>query len=196
MTHSEETPRLAGTSFSLYPMSDAFVPLITNALKSVDSSKVWMQTDAVSTIVRGRMAHIFDVTVAAFLQVAKEGVHTILSGSYSIGCPGDSEGHSFMAEDDQKCNRGLVEAIEQPVVAKFALYPMGGGDYMDLIYRQIEAMKTHGVEVTMTHYETMLSGDARDVFRGLEAVFAACEAAGSPHTVMTVTISANSPSVD
>lgn len=189
-----DTPRIAGCSFSLYPMSDDFVDLILSSLKTVDSSKVWMKTDEVSTIVRGRIPHIFDVTSAAFLQVAKTGTHVVYSSTFSVGCPGDTEGHVFMAEDDEPMNRNLIDDVEQEVSAKFALYPMGGGNYMDPIYEQIEAMKSHGVEVELTHYETKLFGSAKNIFKGLQSVLQAMEDAGSPHTVMTVTVSANSPS--
>lgn len=191
---SNETPRIAGCSFSLYPMSDQFVALILNALKNVDSSKVWMKTDRVSTIVRGRIPHIFDVTQAAFLEIAKTGVHVVYSATFSVGCPGDTEGHAYMDVDESLMNRDTIDSVEQDLSAKFALYPMGGGNYMDPIYEQIEAMKTHGVDVELTHYETMLDGPAQNVFRGLQSVLQAMEDAGSPHTVMTVTLSANSPS--
>lgn len=197
MTKKEnEEKRIAGCSFSVYPMSDQFVDLILSAIKNTDSSKVWMKTDKVSTIARGRIAHIFDVSQAIFLDVAKSGVHTVFSATFSVGCPGDTEGHTFMAEDETPMNNKLIEGIEQNVSAKFALYPMGGGNYMDLIYEQIEAMKKHGVDVNLTHYETMLEGSAQKVFTGLKSVFAATEEAGSIHTIMTVTISANSPSGD
>jgi uncharacterized protein YqgV (UPF0045/DUF77 family) len=190
----EEQPRIAGCSFSLYPMSDQFVDLILTAIKKVNSSKVWMKTDRVSTIVRGRIPLIFDTTQAAFLEICKTGNHVVYSATFSVGCPGDTEGHVYMAEDDKPMNRELIENIDQDVSAKFALYPMGGGNYMGPIYEQIEAMKEHGVEVNLTHYETMLEGPAQNVFKGLQSVLQAMEDAGSPHTVMTVTISANSPS--
>lgn len=189
----EKKPRIAGCSFSLYPMSDDYADLILQALKNVDSSKVWMKTDRVSTVVRGRISHIFDVTQAAFLETSKSGIHVAFSATFSIGCPGDTEGHAYMAEDDRTLNRAVTENVNQEVSAKFALYPMGGGNYMDLIYEQIEAMKTFGVDVNLTHYETMLDGTAQDVFTGLENVLRALEDAGSSHTIMTVTISANSP---
>ncbi|MEX0648772.1 MAG: YkoF family thiamine/hydroxymethylpyrimidine-binding protein [Balneolaceae bacterium] len=195
MTEKEkDQPRIAGCSFSLYPMSDNFADLILSAIKKIDSSKVWMKTDRVSTIVRGRIPHIFDVTQASFLEIAKTGVHVVYSSTFSVGCPGDTEGHTYMAEDDNPMNFEKVKDINQEVSAKFALYPMGGGNYMDPIYEQIEAMKTHGVDVNLTHYETMLDGPAQNVFRGLQSVLQAMENAGSAHTVMTVTISANSPS--
>jgi energy-coupling factor transport system substrate-specific component len=189
----KDQPRIAGTSFSIYPMSDQFADLILSALKKTDTSKVWMKTDRVSTIVRGRIPHIFDVTQAAFLEVAKTGVHAVYSATFSVGCPGDTAGHVYMAEDDVTMNRERIDAVEQDVSAKFALYPMGGGNYMDPIYEQIEAMKTHGVEVNLTHYETMLDGSAQNIFSGLQSVLQAMEDAGSPHTIMTVTIAANSP---
>lgn len=195
---SEESlhqPRIAGVSFSLYPMCDDFANLILSSIKTVDSSKVWMKTDRVSTIVRGRIPHIFDVTQAAFLDIAKTGEHVVYSGTFSVGCPGDMEGHAYMDVDDAPMNRQLIESVEQDLSAKFALYPMGGGNYMDPIYEQIEAMKSHGVNVELTHYETMLDGPAQNIFGGLQSVLLAMEDAGSPHTVMTVTLSANSPSV-
>lgn len=189
-----DQPRIAGCSFSLYPMSDQYADLILSAIETVNSSKVWMKTDRVSTIVRGRIPHIFDVTQAAFLEIAKTGVHVVFSATFSVGCPGDTEGHAYMEVEENPMNRELIGSIQQDLSAKFALYPMGGGNYMDPIYEQIEAMKTHGVEVNLTHYETMLDGHAQNIFSGLQSVLQAMEDAGSPHTVMTVTLSANSPS--
>ncbi|REL25035.1 thiamine-binding protein [Rhodohalobacter sp. SW132] len=194
--NTSEEQRIAGCSFSVYPMSDRFSNLILDALKATDSSKVWMKTDKVSTIARGRIPHIFDVSQAVFLHIAKTGVHTVYSATFSVGCPGDTAGHSYMAKDEKPMNHNSISSIKKDVTAKFALYPMGGGNYMDLIYEQIEAMKKHGVEVTPTHYETILAGSAQDVFSGLEKVLRATEEAGSKHTIMTVTISANSPSGD
>lgn len=188
--------RIAGCSFSIYPMSDQFSDLILSAIKTTDKSKVWMKTDKVSTIARGRISHIFDVSQTVFLETAKSGVHTVYSATFSVGCPGDTAGHSYMAEDDIPMNKDHISETDQNVTAKFALYPMGGGSYMELIYEQIEAMKSYGVQVTPTHYETILEGPAQDVFKGLQNVFQATEKAGSSHTIMTVTISANSPSED
>ncbi len=187
---------IAGCSFSIYPMCDQFVDLILSALETTDTSKVWMNTDEVSTIVRGRIPHIFDVTTTAFLKTAKSGEHVVFSGTFSIGCPSDTEGHTYMAEDDIRMNAEMLDDIEQGVVAKFALYPMGGGDYVDVIYNQIDAMRDHGLDVLLTHYETKLEGSAQDVFKGLEKVFAKTDEAGSSHTVMTATIVANSPSFE
>ncbi|MYL48232.1 thiamine-binding protein [Halobacillus litoralis] len=188
------TSRIAGCSFSVHPMADKFVDYIKASLNEVDSSKVWMKTDDVTTTVRGRMEHVFDVTEAILLHIAKTGVHVAFQGTFSIGCPGDSSGDVHMDESEERLNKPQSKGIEQRIAAKFSLYPMGGGDYMDTIYRQIEAMKEKGVEVTPAHYSTRLDGETSDIFTGLEDVFRETEASGSSHTVMTVTVSANSPS--
>ena len=46
--------------------------------QSVDTGKVWIQTDDVSTCIRGRAEHVFDVTRAIFAYAAASGVHTVL----------------------------------------------------------------------------------------------------------------------
>ncbi|UOR11045.1 Ykof family thiamine-binding protein [Halobacillus amylolyticus] len=188
------TNRITGSSFSIYPMTDLFVEIIKSSLNEVDTSKVWIKTDDVTTTVRGQMTHVFDVTRAMFLQAAKMGEHVVFQSTYSIGCPGDSAGDVYMAEDGVPLNGSQSKRIGQDVAAKFSLYPMGGGDYMDVIYSQIEEMKKQGVEVNEAHYSTRLDGDGNKVFNGLEQVFEQTEKQGSAHTVMTVTMSANSPS--
>lgn len=194
MTNSScGTSKIVGASFSLHPMSDDFIDIITSALKEVDTTKVWKKTDDVTTTVRGKMVHVFDVTSAIFLNAAKSGKHIAFQATYSIGCPGDSEGDVYLAEDDQPANVLVCEQINQHIAAKFSLYPLGNGSYMDVIYQQIEAIKEYA-SVTPAHYSTRLDGDAFKIFNGLHAVFKEVVNAGSSHTVMTVTISANSPS--
>lgn len=184
---------IAGCSFSIHPMSDNFIEVITGALENVDTSKVWMETDDVTTTVRGKLPHVFDVTKAIFIHAAKTGEHVAFEGTYSLGCPGDSAGDVYMAEDDVPVNYGQVKDLNQPTAAKFSLYPLGGGNYMDVIWEQIEAMKEH-VDVSHAHYATRLDGESIKIFDGLEQVFNATVDGGSSHTVMTVSVSANSPS--
>lgn len=184
---------IAGASFSIHPMSDSFISIIKDALEKTDTSKVYVKTDDVTTTVRGKLVHIFDVTKAIFLHAASTGEHVAFQATYSLGCPGDSQGEAYMETDDAPLNTESIKDILQYVAAKFSLYPLGGGNYMDVIYNQIEAMKEY-VNVSPAHYSTRLDGDASDIFRGLEQVFTATVERGSSHTVMTVSISANSPS--
>lgn len=185
--------KIAGASFTISPMSNDFVNIILGSLEKVDTSKVWMKTDDVTTTVRGKLVHVFDVTKAIFMVAAKTGEHVSFQATYSLGCPGDSEGDAYMTEDDDPANKSLTQDVRQYVASKFSLYPLGGGNYMDIIYDQIEEMKKF-VDVTHAHYSTRLDGDIKDIFTGLESVFRATVDGGSNHTVMTVSISANSPS--
>ncbi|RYG72000.1 thiamine-binding protein [Lentibacillus lipolyticus] len=182
-----------GASFSIHPMTSQFIDVIKGALAEADTSKVHMQTDDVTTTVRGRMVHVFDVTKAIFLHAAKTGEHVAFQATYSYGCPGDSTGDAYMAADEDPMNNDVVRKIRQPAAAKFSLYPLSGSDYMDTIYEQIEAMKQH-VTVRSAHYSTRLDGETAAIFDGLENVFQSTVESGSEHTVMTVSISVNSPS--
>ena len=184
---------IAGVSFSIHPMCDQFVDIITAALSEVDTSKIYMKTDDVTTTVRGKLIHVFDVTKAILMHASSSGEHVAFQASYSLGCPGDSTGDVFMAEDNEPSNAKAIESLHQPIAAKFSLYPLGGGNYMNIIYEQIEAMKQY-VDVSPAHYSTRLHGELIAIFEGLERVFQATVEGGSSHTVMTVSVSANSPS--
>lgn len=45
---------ITGARFNLSPMSDDFVSIILGAIKQVDLSKVWAETDHISTVYRGK----------------------------------------------------------------------------------------------------------------------------------------------
>lgn len=193
MTNYFETNRISGCQFTLYPMSDEFVDIITLALENVDMSKVWQETDDVSTILRGKIIHIFDVTSAIFLQTAKTGKHIAMSGTFSIGCPGDSKTDVHIDETDTPKNKSSIKGVAQKAGCKFSLYPMGINDYMKAIYEQIDLSKQIGVNVTPTHHATRLDGDAKAIFQTLYEAFYNVQTTVR-HVNMTFTISANSPS--
>lgn len=185
--------RITGASFSLHPMSDNFIEIIEAALSETDTSKVWMNTDDVTTVARGKTVHVFDVTKSICLHAAKTGKHIAFQATYSVGCPGDSETDAYATEDDKTNN--LLKAEDQDLfaAAKFSLYPLGGEtNFSETINKQIELMEKY-VKVTRAPYATKLEGGLLDIFNGLEAAFQTTVDAGADHTVMTVTISMNSP---
>src|SRR5699024_12700300 len=81
------TSEIAAASFTLSPMSDDFVEVIESTLCAVNTSKVWLETDDVSTTIRGKLIHVFDVTKAICLQAAKSGEHVSFQATYSLCCP-------------------------------------------------------------------------------------------------------------
>src|SRR5699024_9498856 len=150
-----------------------------------------MQTDDVTTTVRGKMVHVFDVTKAIMIHAAERGIHVAFQATYSFGCLGDSAGDVYLSEDYNLANLEVTVSENQYAVAKFSLYSLGGGDYMDIIYEKIDVMKEY-VSVKPAHYSTKLEGDVVHIFNGLEKVFQATVNSGSSHTVMTVSVSVNS----
>ncbi|KJB88500.1 thiamine-binding protein [Paenibacillus sp. E194] len=188
------TSRIVGCRFSIYPMSDRFVELILEALRDTDMSKVWCHTDDVSTWVRGRSEHVFDVVQSIYLHSAASGEHVVLNATFSVGCPGDTQGDAFMNTDEIRMNAERYQAIPLKVAAHFALYPLGTADYMDTIYEIIGLAKEEGTFDESAHYASRLEGDAQRVFTTLENAFNRARKSDKSHVVMTTTMSANSPS--
>ncbi|GAB3068822.1 YkoF family thiamine/hydroxymethylpyrimidine-binding protein [Salinicoccus sesuvii] len=193
MTIECGTERIAGCQFNLSVMSDDFINIILGSLDTTDMSKVWRDTDDVTTCVRGRVEHVFDVVKAVYLHAAKTGKHVEMSGTFSIGCPGDASGDTYMDTDAERMNAANTIGINQKAGCKFALYPMNTTKYMDVIYEQIDLSKARGVTVSPSHYSTRLDGEVNDIFNAMEEAFVSVQEAVS-HTTMTFTISANSPS--
>lgn len=184
---------ITGASFSLHPMSDNFIEIIEAALSTTDTSNVWMKTDDVTTIARGTTAHVFDVTKALCVYAARTGKHVAFQATYSVGCPGDSDTDAYAALDTAPRNAFNAEDQQLYAAAKFSLYPLGGQvNFSETINAQIELMEEY-VEVTRAPYATKLEGGLLAIFNGLETAFQKTVDAGADHTVMTVTISMNSP---
>ncbi|MCJ8011686.1 Ykof family thiamine-binding protein [Paenibacillus sp. KQZ6P-2] len=184
------TSRIAGCRFSIYPMSNNFISIIEHALKATDTSKVWMLTDDVSTCLRGRISHVFDVVHSIFAHAAATGEHVVFSGTFSIGCPGDSSGDVYMSEDDIRLN-DVKSGIDTS--AHFSLYPLNTPGYMDMIAEAVKTADSLGTFSGGIHYASRLDGTSGEVFRTLEQAFTDASKEVS-HLVMTATLSCNSPS--
>ena len=78
---------ISGCRFTLYPMCDNFIDIILGSLKKTDTSAVWSETDALSTVYRGKLAYVADAVQALFLNAYRPGVHMALEGQFSKGCP-------------------------------------------------------------------------------------------------------------
>lgn len=182
---------IVGFRFTLNPMTDDFISIIKGALEEVDTSAVWMHTDDVSTVIRGKQVHVFNVAKALALHAAKTGVHVALNGTFSAGCPGDTAGDAYLDKQDEPLN---TDPTKQYVSSQFALYPMNNPDYMSVIYREVERAKERGVFNESMHYASGIHGDIHDVFDFYEETFTHARSEEHRHLVMTVSMSINSPS--
>ena len=182
---------ITGCRFSLYPMDSQFVPLILGALEKTDTSAVWSQSDALSTVYRGKLPYVADAVRALFVNAYRPGVHMAMEGQLSRGCPGDIAGDMRLDREGVAPNEGAGD-VHFPALCKFALYPMGVADYMPHIVKAVELAKDYGLETTSIYYATRVSGDIQDIFSYLQAVCAATEQNVS-HYVIHFTLSVNSP---
>lgn len=182
---------IVGFRFSLHPMSNEFISIIKGALQDTDTSNVWMHTDDVSTVIRGKQVHVFNVAKAITLNASKTGVHVALSGTFSAGCPGDTSADVYLERGDVVANN---DQTKQYVSSQFALYPMNNPNYMDVIYGEIQRAKDAGVFNESMHYASGIHGDIHDVFQFYEEAFSRARSEEHKHLVMTVSMSINSPS--
>ena len=188
---------ISGCRFTLYPMADNFIEIILGALEKTNTSAVWSETDALSTVYRGRLEYVADAVQALFLNAYRPGVHMAIEGQFSKGCPGDISGDSVLNITGEAPNAALVKDIHFPVHCKLALYPMGDADYIDEIADVWYMAQDAGLNPTTIHYATRIEGDVQEVFRYLQAV---CERMGKSekvhHYILHFTMNCNSPTAE
>lgn len=183
---------LTGCRFSLSPMTDRYVEIILEAIGKVHAGKVWQMTDKLSTVYRGKRAHVLDTWKACFVHAWREGVHMTMEATISKGCPGDTDADSYLAEDDELLNEPEIQDIHFPVSCKISLYPMGVEKYMEYIAKAVNLSIDMGVYEKSAHYVTILEGDVQDLFRYFKAATASLEQE-LKHYILEVTLSVNSP---
>lgn len=183
---------ISGCRFSLYPMTDNFVPHILDALKKTDTKKVWAESDALSTVYRGKLIHVMDALRAIFVNGYKKNVHMTMEGQVSKGCPGDVDGDSYLSEDEKLANYPNITGINFPVICKIALYPLGTEDYIDHIAHVFRMAEERYLNPRTIHYATRITGDVHAIFDYLLAVCDYCQQ-NTSHYVLTFTLSVNSP---
>lgn len=183
---------ISGCRFSLYPMTDDFVLVILGALEKTDTSAVWSQSDALSTVCRGKLSYVADAVRGLFVHAWQPDVHMALEGQFSKGCPGDTDGDSLLGREDPLPNMPNIQDRHFPVLCKLALYPMGTADYIDEIAKVWRMAEAAGLNPTTIHYATRISGDVHAVFDYLESVCRLMEQS-VPHYILHFTLSVNSP---
>ena len=183
---------ISGCRFSLYPMTDNFVSVILGSLEKTDTSAVWSQSDALSTVYRGKLPYVADAVRALFINAWQPEVHMALEGQFSKGCPGDTDGDSVLDREGEAPNRAKIQDRHFPVLCKLALYPMGTGDYIDEIAKVWRMAEAEGLNPKTIHYATRIEGDVQKVFDYLEEVCRLMEQS-VPHYILHFTLSVNSP---
>jgi len=198
----------SGAQVSLYPMTDAFVPVILGAIAALDPYRlrVRIETDDLSTLLVGPPDELFLAMRDLFVAAAGRGVHCVLAATVSRGCPGEpddpictpAEPETLRLPLDERIGAALARvaaapATGQAVAAQFSLYPLGAAEHMDEIYGCIAFLKRSGTFDRSKNFCTKLRGDAGPVFATLAEAFLRFGAPAG-HVALDLKVSANSPS--
>lgn len=197
----------SGAQFSLYPMMADFVPAIRRGIGALDGygGSLRRETDDLSTLLVGPPDTLVKALRDAFVATARPGGHVVMNATLSRGCPGESHDPicaapalSALRNDDDLAAAALARF--RPLghsgiacSAQISLYPLGTEAHMARIGACIDFLKAAGVYDRPKHFCSRLTGDAHTLFAAIERVFvdfAPLEA----HVVLTLTISAGSPS--
>lgn len=191
---------MIGARFSLYPMTNDFVPIILCAVEVLDAFPLERESDDISTFLSGEENTLFEALHATFAKASASlgQEHLVMSLTLSRGCPGEP-GEDIcdpVPAESQIVNAQRDGEGQQPQIAcQFSLYPMGESGYMDAIYEEIEASTaTDGVKTTPQHLCTRLEGSLAAVLGQLRETFDRV-ATLTPHVVIHATLSVNSPTV-
>lgn len=180
-----------GARFSLYPMTDRYVPVILGSIEGLRDRGLEVETDDVSTFVGGDRNAVWSSLEDVFAKAARSGEHVVMSAQVSHGCPGET-----YCEPDPRTGTAMAP-IERAgagirVACQWSLYPLGVPGYMDVIYGEIERTKGAGVFLGGAHFVSRLDGELPAVLAAIRRSFdEACGSVG--HVVAHLTVSANSP---
>lgn len=186
-----------GTQFSLYPMTDRFVEVILPAVEKLKSrGGLTIETDDLSTLLRGEAAEVFAAIRDAFIAAAASGRHVVANVLVSRGCPGEEqcEADSGTAPREPATPTQLEPLVDTPRVeaaAQYSLYPLGREDYMEQIYQAVAGAKETGTFARSKNFCTRLDGPADKLF---QTIYESFTGAPASHAVIHATVSANSPS--
>ncbi|CAM3440722.1 YkoF family thiamine/hydroxymethylpyrimidine-binding protein [Occultella aeris] len=185
-----------GARFTLLPLTDRFVEVITDALAVDRPAGLEVVTDDVSTFVRGTESDVVGYLTAVIARAGRTGVHTVAQVLLSRGCPGEvacevADGVAFAPE-----RLAPIPATGLRAAAHWSLYPLHDGpdgDHMSAIYAAIDDARERGTLTRSEHFATRLDGDLADV---LTTIGDAWLTVGRSvrHVATHATISLNSPS--
>lgn len=155
-----------GARFSLHPMTDDFVRVILGALAAARSPGLEIETDDVSTFVRGGETELLAYLTDVIGGVGRTGVHTAAHVLLSRGCPGEvaCEVAGGAAQAPERIERPAPSGVRAS--AHWSLYPLDdgpGADHMAGIEAAIAHARDLGVLAGSVHFATRLEGDLTDV---------------------------------
>ncbi|MGH2377324.1 MAG: YkoF family thiamine/hydroxymethylpyrimidine-binding protein [Candidatus Limnocylindria bacterium] len=194
---SERPSGFFGARFSLYPMTDHYVPVVLAAIEGLQEGNLEIDTDDVSTFIGGDRDAIFASLERIFATAARGGEHVVMTALLSHGCPGEEVCEPAEASPERPTVQNTrtgpsARGTGIDVSCQWSLYPLGVPGYMDAIYRAIALTKQAGIHEAGRHFVSHLRGDLGHVLETIRRAFDdSCRT--SAHVTAHLVLSANSP---
>lgn len=183
-----DDPNFMGARISVYPMHDDFAETTLKAVRESNPADLYVAVDDLGTTVQGHPDRVFAYTEELFIRAAAATDHVTAMLQFSSG------GKPVDTTTANPIDPVPLPEANFPVAANWALYPLGAGDYSDVIVKAIDdAINNAAVESSVSCYASRLDGTAAAIFQTLKAAFIAVRAQ-VPHTVIHATLSKGSPS--
>ena len=80
-----QAPPFFGARFSLYPMTDRFIPIILQAIEGLGDSGLAVESDDVSTFLGGHPDAVFAALERSLARAASSGEHVVMTVLLSRG---------------------------------------------------------------------------------------------------------------
>lgn len=165
-----------GARFTVAVMDNDFARIILAALASADASDLTVQTDPVSTLVRGSEQRVLEYVTSVIAAAARSGHHISATLLLSRGCPGEVTCTTTPGLLAEAAPIPTVAATGVRASAHWSLYPLDdtgrpgeAPDHLRDIYAAVDYAKERGTYVRGEHYATLLEGDIADVLSTVAA---------------------------
>lgn len=169
-----------GARFSLYPMSDKFIPIILGALEKTDTTELYSNTDRISTVYGGSAENVVTAVENLFVSSYTEGVHTAVEGIFS-----NSESFDI---SDTTVKKEI--AADFPVKCMVAVY---GGEKSENIFAEFE--RTTQTTNEKIPYGLRLDGGVNRVWAEIKELALSLENSGEKFTLY-FKMNCNSPTAE
>lgn len=169
-----------GARFSLYPMSDRFIPIILGALEKTDTTGLYSNTDRISTVYGGDRENVVTSVENLFVSSYTDGVHTAVEGIFS-----NSESYDVA---DTAAKKEI--AADFPVKCMVAVY---GGEKSREIFAEFE--KTAQTKNEKIPYGLRLDGNVNRVWAEIKKLALSLANSGEKFTLY-FKMNCNSPTAE
>ncbi len=185
-----------GARLTASVMRDDYVAVLSDALLAAGAQAdlTTIETDHVSTFVRGDEDALLRYTGAVVAELAATGAHAMVHLLLSRGCPGE-----VACSPADVCERTPRTVTPLPptghqIVAQWSLYPLSD-QHMAAIEDAVADARGAGLATTPRHYVTEHAGDVSEVLTSIVQGWLRA-GGGVAHTVAHATVSINHPGTD